>query len=117
MGVSRSSTGPANFELRYSTDGVAFTPAMSYEVPQVSWSSLSPADPPVTSFSADLSAIVSLNNASEVLFRLVATSAPSGSAGSSRVDNFTVTQVPEPSTYALMALAAGGWFAARRRRK
>jgi hypothetical protein len=75
-------------------------------------------------FSYDLSSIAALDNQATTYFRLVDVSTTSanggaiGTAGTNRVDNFTVTAaVPEADTYAMMlaGLALVG-FAARRKR-
>jgi hypothetical protein len=108
---TRSANGPSAFELQYSTDGTNFTPHMSYNVPQIAWSNAIPN--PLSSFSADLTSVTSLNNQANVYFRLVATAG--GAPGAvSRVDNFTV-HIPEPASVALMLLATFGIFGLRRR--
>jgi hypothetical protein len=104
----RSSTGPTNWTFQYSIDGSSFTTFSGYSITN------SPSISPVTynpafTYSFDLSAISALDNNSTVAFRLVAASAPSGAPGTSRVDNFSVSSVPEPST---LALAAFGGLAA-----
>ncbi len=74
----RSSTGPPNGVIQYSTDGVNFTNFTTFTVP--------------TSFNAftfDLSAVAALNNASTVYFR-VASSGATGTSGTFRLDNFQV---------------------------
>lgn len=101
---TRSSTGPSNFDLRWSNDGVNFTTAMSYIVPQITWSSNPANFQPGSVFTADLSSVTALNNQPAVYFRLVATSAPSATSGTNRVDDFTVI-VPEPGSIMLMLLA------------
>jgi hypothetical protein len=91
-----SSTGPKNFNLLYSTDGVNFTQFTTYTVAVASpaWSSSSTNT--ASSFSFDLSSVTALNNASVVYFRLVDANnvsiggATVGTAGTSRIDNFTV---------------------------
>ena len=89
-GQTRSSTGPSGFDLRWSSDGVNYTTAMSYIVPQIAWSSAPASFQPGSVFTADLSAVAALNNQANAYFRLVATSAPSASGGTNRVDDFTV---------------------------
>jgi hypothetical protein len=111
---TRSSTGPADWELQFSTDGSTFSTGMAYSIGALSWSSTTPN--PDSTFTLDMTAVTDLNNQPEVFFRIVAASAAAGTGGTARVDNFTVVQVPEPSTFALMALA-GGLFLAVRRRK
>jgi hypothetical protein len=115
---TRSSTGPSGFDLEYRVGSSgAFTQATSYVVPQVTWSTTTPANPPTTSFSFDLSGITALDNQAGVFFRLTATSAPSATGGTNRIDNVQITGVPEPSTVVLAAAGVGlAGFAARRRR-
>jgi hypothetical protein len=102
-----SSTGPGRFNLAYSTDGTAFTTVLTdYTVlqnggaPNPAWSPT--AGGSVYSFSVDLSGNTALNNQPTLYFRLVDDSTTSagggtvGTAGTDRVDNFSVV-VPEPN--------------------
>lgn len=120
-----SGTGPSGFALQYSLNGTAFSQASTYTVlanasPNV-WSSGSPIT--TTSYSFNLAALTSLNNQSTVYFRLadLNTVAANGttvaSGGTDRVDNFSITAIPEPSTYALILGAGTLGFAALRRRR
>ena len=97
-----SGTGPGQFQFEYSTDGIHFTSFGSpYTVldnglaPNPAWSAATPA--PVYNFTNDLSSVTAITNVSTVYFRLVDSSTTSssggtvGTAGTSRVDNFTVT--------------------------
>jgi hypothetical protein len=113
---TRSSTGLTNFSLGYSIDGTSFTTFTNYSVAQVTWSSTTFTNASV--FVADLSSVTSLDNLSDVYLRLVAEQTPTG-AGTGRIDDITITGVPEPSTYALLALSslALAGYAARRRRR
>lgn len=115
---NRSGTGPSGFDLQYRAGSSgAFTTFGSYVVPQVTWTSTTPAFPASTSFSYDLSSVSSLNGQAEVFFRLTATSAPTSTGGTNRIDNVQITGVPEPSTVGL-AIAGGlglAGLAARRR--
>jgi len=118
-----SATGPKDFKLSYSTDGTNFTDFTSYS-PIVNsapnaWSASTPA--PAAHFSFDFSAVDAIENVSQVTFRLVVTDTtaengnPVATAGTDRVDNFTVSTVPEPS--AALAMVFGfGVIAFRRRR-
>jgi hypothetical protein len=112
-----SNTGPRDFGLFYSWDGVAFTQFANYSVlanasPNPSWNIS--AESSLYSLSYDLSSIAGLNEAATAYFRLVmvsTTSANGGTvalAGTDRVDNFVVsaTPVPEPSTFVAGALLA-----------
>ena len=113
---TRSATGPASFSLQYSTDGTSFTNFFAYTVPQVNW--LSTGSPnPSSHFTQDFSAISALDNDSSVFFRLTATSAPSNVAlGASRIDNISISAVPEPSTF-LLGLVGMSVFGARQLRR
>ncbi len=112
-----SQTGPLAFNLSYSTDGINFTVyAANYVVltnvttsnnsgsglSTLFWSSTNLQSAYTISYS--LSSVTALDNASTVYFRLVDAAAPSGTAGTDRVDNFTIMAVPEPASLALAAL-------------
>jgi hypothetical protein len=101
---TRSSTGPATFELTFSTDGVNFTSLTTYTVPTVTWSAGSP-DATNQSVFGPID-VPGAEDASLVYFRLVAAVAPGGTGGTSRVDNIVVagTPVPEPATLSLLVL-------------
>ncbi len=91
-----SSTGPRDFIVKYSTDGVNFTQFGSgYTVLSTpSWSASTAQSG--ESYTNDLSSITTLANASVVYIRLVMNSNTSiggaavGTGGTSRVDNFNV---------------------------
>jgi hypothetical protein len=129
--IGSSQTGPGRFNLSYSTDGTTFTTQVNNFVVQQNGGTgaIYPAWNSTTGTNAyslfyDLSSITALDNASTVYFRLVdssTTSASGGtvnaSAGTTRVDTFTVSMVPEPSAFALTGLGAvAAVFAARRKR-
>jgi hypothetical protein len=106
-----SSTGPKDFKFQYSTNGVSFTDFATYSVlvnaaPNSPWSTTGSPNS-AYSFSYNLSSVASLLNQSAVYFRLVDNSTPSANSGTDRVDNFAVTAIPEPSTYAVFAGLAG----------
>jgi hypothetical protein len=102
---TRSATGPANFSFRYSLDGSTFTTFSDYEVSVITWNATTPN--PASTFSYDLSGVSSLNNQGSVYFRLVSLDT-AAATGASRIDNVVITGVPEPSTYAMLALAGAG---------
>ena len=123
-----SNTGPAKFGLWYSTDGSGFTQFGSgYTLSFFSWNTTTVAG---NHESADLSAITGLNTASTIYFRIIENSDPTtgsivgaaiGTAGTDRIDNFTITAnvaaIPEPSSLCLL----GGfgllvWHMIRRRK-
>ena len=105
---TRSSSGPGfqnvtdpNFKLQYSTDGMNYVNHVNYVVPVVTWSSAS--TNLATQFSQDLSAITALDNQPTVYFRLtsILPRQASSTNGTSRVDNVTVTSIPEPASVVL----------------
>jgi hypothetical protein len=120
-----SNTGPKDFQLSYSTDGVSFTNfGSSYSLTNDAWSGTgSPKG--VSSHAFDLSSEsaidAALNNSnSTIIFRLTmatnnAISGSLGTSGTDRVDNFVVSAVPEPSAL-LLSMPAIGLLALRRRR-
>ena len=119
---TRSSTGPASFELAMSTDGgtsfniVNVAGAASYTVLQ-SGGAGAPATWSTTTYNAIYTNTVSIaaaDNLSQVIFRfrsLVTTAA----AGSSRIDNVIVSSGPVPAPGAIALLGLAG-LATRRRR-
>jgi PEP-CTERM motif len=119
-----SGTGPRDFILSYSTDGTSFSQFGSqYSVlanasPNPTWNASTSSS--LYHFAVDLSSIAGLNNQGSVYFRLVdnsTTSANGGTvatAGTDRLDNFTIEVVPEPTSAALGLLGVG--FAAWLRR-
>jgi len=98
-----SATGPRDFYFAYSTDGINFTQFGGIYTNGNSpvWSSGSVN--PAYSHTNDLSSVTGLTNQPVVYFRLVdaSTNASNGSgvgtAGTSRVDNFTVTGTSYPN--------------------
>src|SRR5688572_9331083 len=114
---TRSSTGPATFDLRYSTDGTNFTTFLNdYTVALGSWNTTTPDATTASTFFADLSAVTAIDNQATVTFRLVADAAPGASGGTNRIDNITISSgpVPEPSAVALLGIAS---LAVLRRRR
>jgi hypothetical protein len=124
FGQFRSGTGPADFKLAYSTDGVAFTDFSggSYTVLSTpSWSASATLFRSETLYSFDLSSVLALNNDPSIFFRLVNTAATGATAGTNRVDDFTVSDgpvqlVPEPSSFVALLAGVGMLTIARRRR-
>jgi hypothetical protein len=106
-----SATGPGKFNFSYSTDGVTFTTvATDYTVlvntSPNAWSSSTPIA--TTTYTYDLSSVTALNNVSAVWFRIIDDSTVSAgggtvaTAGTDRVDNFTIAVVPEPNSLFLV---------------
>lgn len=124
-----SGTGPRDFELRYSTDGSSYAPlGITYSVlehssPNPQWNGSTAHV--IYAFARDTSAMSGQLLGEPALFlRLVNTSAVSanggtvGAAGTSRIDNFTVTAVPEAAANAgLLGLALAGFACLHRRRR
>lgn len=103
-----SSTGPRDFVLQYSTDGVSFTQFGSGYVVLVNsggdqWNTSSHNSS--SHYSYDLSSVTALNNQANIYFRLVdnsTTSAGGGTVqttGTSRVDNFTISGTVATTNY------------------
>ena len=119
-----SATGPSDFALFYSTDNATtFTEVgtTSYKIlAGVTWSTTTATT--LTSHSYDLTGLTDFSTATGVVFRIVDqdTTAINGTtvttAGTDRVDNFIVSQVPEPATVlgGLLLLVAAGWSQRRR---
>jgi hypothetical protein len=116
---TRSSTGPGTFDLLWSTDGVTFGTLLD------DYTVLNNAAPPgawnaTTRFLeygfGPLALPGGAANQAAVVFRLVNTVTPGGTAGTNRVDNIVVsgTLIPTPGAAALLAVA--GLIAVRRRR-
>jgi hypothetical protein len=124
-----SDTGPRNFKLTYSTDGISFTDIGTYALINDSWSST--VYHSASAYTFNLSSMDGVNNDGSIYFRLVDTSAAAGGAinggyvgtgGTSVVDDFTVSgveAVPEPGESGAIAgaglLALCGWRAWRQR--
>lgn len=119
-----SNTGPRDFVVEWSIDGVTFTPLAAYSVlanaSPNAWSSIPPRNSLHTY--GPLAFPAALNNQASVWFRLTNSTTVSANGGTvattgtSRVDNVTIEGVliPTPGTMALIGLA--GLVASRRRR-
>jgi hypothetical protein len=108
---TRSSTGPADFRLEWSTDGSTFNSLLDYTVDTLSWSS-NPASYQAGSELGPVALPGGADNQADLYLRLTATSDPSGTAGTNRIDNVTIT--PEPATLGLLVFGA---IAGLRRRR
>jgi hypothetical protein len=117
----RSGSGPADWVFEYSLDGVNFVTNSLYSVlSSPIWSSGTYRS--VYTLNINLSSDASLNNATEVYFRLMDLSSPGSSSADSRVDNFivsgfTVAPMPEPSDLVLSVMGGGmlWWWICRKR--
>jgi hypothetical protein len=132
-----SGTGPRDFLLQYSSDGVSFLPfgstylvltnaaSSNNQGSGLSTQPWSPNGSPQAEFNRvfDLSSLTALNDVPSVSFRLVAADNFNGSGGAissggtDRVDNFVVnaTPVPEPATPLLAVLGGAAGFCIRGR--
>jgi hypothetical protein len=111
-----SNTGPRDFKIAYSTDGVTYT------LLNAAWSSaVSFVNPATAHFDFDFSSIPGLDMAPIASFRLIQAGTVSisgatvAAGGTNRVDNVTISGdlvVPEPCTLALAGLSiiAIGYF-------
>jgi hypothetical protein len=92
--TTSSGTGPRDFALQYSTDGVNFTQLGTYTNGSTGFATGTVN--PIFSHTNDLSAVTAINNQAVVYFRLAVASTTSasgatiGTGGTSRVDNFSV---------------------------
>jgi hypothetical protein len=112
-----SNTGPASFGLSYSINGGAFTSFSSYSLVFASWN---------TSTALPNSMVFAgggvFDNATSIVFHITDLSTTSinggtvASAGTDRVDNFTVVAAPEPTTLALAGLGGLSALLALRRK-
>lgn len=124
-----SGTGPRDFELRYSTDGSSYAPlGVAYSVlengsPNPQWNGSNAQA--IYSFARETSAVPgNLMGEGTLFLRLVNTTTASangatiGAVGTGRIDNFTVTAVPEAAANAgLLGLALAGFACLHRRRR
>lgn len=131
-----SATGPGNFLLQYSTDGINFTSytgaytagaavdgvtTVVFNGLPMQWNTISAYS--AYNFGVDLSDIPALSNSSDVYFRLVdqTTAASNGgtvvSVGTDRIDNviITGTPVPEPATFSILSVTSVAMQLRRRR--
>lgn len=112
-----SNSGPRDFQLAYSTDGVTFSnfgPAYSVLAnasPNPVWNGTTASV--LYNLSRDLSAFSGLDNQADVIFRLICsgtTSANGGvlaTGGTNRIDNFAITGTPVPEPGVAFSLLGG----------
>lgn len=119
-----SSTGPRDFKVQYSTDGVIFSDFLNYTVLQNTTSNgLWNPTFGYTAYRTTVNFGSLLNNQSDVFIRLTMRTSTSiagstvGTTGTSRVDNVVISgtpgAVPEPFTMGL-GIAGAGMFVRRR---
>jgi hypothetical protein len=118
-----SNTGPKDFKIAWSTDNSTYTDFGNYALINASWSSQPTfVNPPAAHFDFDFSSVAALENQPAVYFRLIDTGTVSinggtvATSGTSRVDNFTISGVPEPTSLALLGLASVACVGVIRRR-
>ena len=112
----RSSSGPQNFQIQWSSDGLTFNNLAggAYSVLSTpSWSSGGTRNGLFTN-TFDLSSITAINNLSSAFIRLTTTSSPAA-GGTSRIDNVLISAVPEPSAILLVGSIIGAGLLRRRR--
>lgn len=110
---TRSSTGPGDFRVQYSTDGLSFTDLLNYTIDAITWSSVS--------FNPDsvfgpIALPSDADDQATIYVRLTSNVAGSSTAGTNRVDDIFIngTLITAPGALALVGLS--GLVAARRRR-
>lgn len=117
-----SNTGPRDFVVQYSSDGVNFTDGLQYQVlanatPNPTWSSVGSRLSEYTT-----SASIPVDNAAQLWVRLTNNSTISAnggtvaSGGTNRVDNVQISGVLIPTPGAVGLFGVAGFVAARRRR-
>jgi hypothetical protein len=118
-----STTGPGQFKLSYSTDGLAFVDfgplyAVLANSGANTWSNSTPIA--TTTYFRDLSAIGALANTAAIYFRLTdatglsATGGTVSASGATRIDDFSVTGFaipPSPTPTPVPESAAWSWIA------
>ena len=116
--MTRSASGPQNFKVDISTNGGSSWSTVGTVVvlqngaaPNASWNSTTAQAAYTTTFAG----ISAADNQASLLIRWIATSAPSATGGTARIDNVQIqgTLVPAPGAVALVGLA--GLMARRRR--
>jgi len=115
---TRSGTGPNDFKLAWSTDGINFTDLISYVVlenggaPNAAWNTTTASG--AYSFGPEFGP-ADLDNQTTIYFRLISLDT-TAAAGTNRVDNVVISGelIPAPGALALLGVAG---LAARRRRE
>lgn len=117
---ARSSTGPADFRLAFSTDGVNFTGLLDYVVLANDaanggvWTSPGSGGTRISNYTN--TAVIPAPNAASLTVRLISLLTPSSANGTNRVDNVQIAGdlIPTPGAVALAGVA--GLVSIRRRR-
>lgn len=115
LAAQRTATGFTNQAWEWSTDGTTYSSIGNFVAGTTAGTIRdSFANTGILSFSN----ITALDNAADAYVRVTFTGATTAS-GNNRIDNVQFTAVPEPSTYAMLALSAAGvaGYVVRRRRR
>jgi len=109
---TRSGTGPADFTLQWSADGINFSDILTYEVLAIGWTSGSTNE---DSIFGPIALPSEASNLGTVWVRLTS-NVTTASGGTNRVDDvyFKAALIPAPGAITLLALA--GLVGTRRRR-
>lgn len=112
--MTRSDSASETWNFDYSLNGTDFTTYDSFTVGTSGWGTTS--SPAASVYLKDLSEVVGLNDQPSVFIRLSAASVGDSSRGAVRIDDVSMTAIPEPGSVALFAgLIAGGAIVIRRR--
>lgn len=118
-----SGTGPRDFVFQYSTNGGSTFTTLAGSAYQLANVNFVPGTVnPAFTHTFDLSSITGLDSNANDVFRITVADNVSisggtiAAAGTDRIDNFTLSTVPEPSTVfgGLLTLGAVGWSQRRR---
>ncbi len=103
----RSATGPTNFSVQISTDGVNFSNVSSYVVQSGTWTS---GASQAAFLFAPISLTSAVDNQSTAFVRFRSDAAAASIGGTTRIDNVTIMAqaVPEPSSLALLGATVVG---------
>jgi len=115
--MTRSTTGPEPWKLSYSVNGVDFKDFDTFVLGTSEWRP--GGAPPASTYSFDLSGITEINNQPNAFFRLTADDNGDHWQGIVRIDNFSVTAIPEPKMVGVVTglIAIAGVIGCRIRRR
>lgn len=123
---SSSNTGPRDFEVQYNVNGGSYTSiggtrtVLANAAPNPVWNATT--RDAVYELTQDLSSVSAVDDVAQICIRIVQNSTVSANGGTvatggtSRVDNVIIsgTEIPEPTTLALLGLGAIGLIRRRR---